>query len=76
LHAQGILNQLHLMTYRRMGEAEFVRSIADALAAGRSLKAFQRLERRQLPKIDFGLTHLASPLFKGRFMPSARGGNW
>jgi len=43
------------MADRRMGQAKLFGRLADALVAGRRLKAAQGLERRQLSKIKFAL---------------------
>ena len=52
-HAQGFLDLLHLVAYCRVGQAQLVRSLADALMTGSRFKALQRLERRQFSKVEF-----------------------
>ena len=71
LDAERILDELNLMADRRVSQAQLVGGITDTLTARRSLKPFQRLERRQLPEVDFGLARHTSPLPRICCMPSS-----
>jgi hypothetical protein len=59
LHAKCFLDQLNLVTDRRVGQAQFGRRIADRLMPRRRLKSFECFQRWQAPQLDLALNGLA-----------------